>query len=113
MTLTAAETERLKGAWRTLARLALAFGCDPSKDPRELRAQAHDAVKWLSPLDRAEEAYVLFGFARLAVAIARTRLIDVPARAGAVSAVAELVLSLVGAADPAPPQLPFRADING
>lgn len=113
MTLTAAERARLRTLWRKLARDGL------GGDPAELHDQAREALGWSSPCEAAGEAFVLFALARMAFAFVRERSeAGRAARRPALTALALLAAELLDAAEPgeplpAPPQRPFRADLDG
>lgn len=112
MTLTQQERNRLTGLWRDLARRTRHFVADPGAAHPEFRDLARVSPEWGSPLDEQADAFMLFGFARLAKGLAKSRLVDFPPRGRAVAHVAELVAMLLGE-EPDPPRLPFRADIDG
>lgn len=112
MALTSQERDRLTGLWRDLARRTRHFVADPAAQHLEFRKLAAEGTGWASPLDGYADAFLLFGFGRLAAGLAKARLSGIEPRARAVAHVAEVVAELLGE-DPEPPRLPFRADING
>lgn len=114
MGLTDQELARLRVRWRDLAELALdatLAGARPSQ-LEKLKRDAHDAMNWSSALPVYHDAFVLFALARLAAAFAKCPVSQVELRRPSLVALAELVLKMLGA-EPAPPRLPFRADIDG
>lgn len=108
MTLTLPERARLRGLWRALATAAL------RPDGAGLAEDAAHAQSWPSPFEHRAEAFVLFALARLAMAVAKAVSPgQLAQRRPALTALALLALELLDAGEPAPPQLPFRADIDG
>lgn len=112
MALTVQERARLTALWRDLALRTRHFVADPGATHPEFRDLARVSPEWGSPLDEQADAFLLFGFARLAKGLSKARLVDFPSRGRAVAHVAELVAELLGD-EPEPPRLPFRADIDG
>lgn len=96
MTLTQHERARLAGLWRELARRARIFVADPGAQHPEFRKLAAEAPAWASPLDTMPDAFMLFGFARLAAGLAKAPLLGIPPRGRAVAHVAEVVADLLG-----------------
>lgn len=97
MTLTQQERDRLTGLWRELARLTRHFVADPVAPNVEFRRLAAEATNWASPLGGYPDAYLLFGFGRLAAGLAKTRLDTFTPRGRAVAHVAEVVAEMLGA----------------
>lgn len=112
MALTDTERTRLRGQWRQLVDVACGH------DPEALKVASRTAHDLRSPADDEGDAFLLFAFARLARAVARTRpVIERGVRWHVLRQMAVLVVKLLGdpepAPAPAPPALPFRADLDG
>lgn len=96
MALTQQERERLTGKWRELARRTRHFVADPAAEAPEFRRLAGEATSWASPVEGYADAFLLFGFGRLAAALSRTPLSAFVPRGRAAAHVAEVVTELLG-----------------
>lgn len=103
MALTEQEKARLRARWRALAMLA---GSRDVANSEEFRRLALEAPNWLSPLDHQADAYVLFGFARLAKALAVSRVNDAARRTPMTQLAAAEVLTTLDAVAPDPDPAP-------
>lgn len=106
MPLTPAERHRLRGLWLALVRSSVV------PDPEAL-ATMREARKWPSPLDRREQAFVLFALASLAHAFVSASQTERLRMADALSHTALLAQHYLGAEGPPQNMLPFRRDVDG
>lgn len=106
MPLTAAERARLTGLWLALARASI------TPDPDALK-EMDDARKWASPLDRREQAFVLFALASLTHAFARAGMVARLEMVDALVALGALAQRVLAAEGPPQGELRFRRDIDG
>lgn len=107
MALTDHERARLRARWSSLI-----DHCQGLTHTAAFKPLALEALQWTSPLERREDAFVLFALARLADAHARAPVSSLALREPALIQLAGLARRLLGE-DPPPPRLPFRADIDG
>lgn len=109
MGLTDFERARLRGLWRSLSRAATA------SDPDALAGCA-DVLNWASPIEAKGGAFALFALGRLAHGFVKSGTGARQQMAPALALLGELAADLLDATDPAvraPPQLPFRKDLDG
>lgn len=105
MTMTPFARERLTAMWRTLALVAVAG------DAAALKAAP--ALEWASPFaEDKSRSFILFALARLAYGFARAASVDRPRHCAVLKEVAHLALEVLGP-ETRPPELPFRADLDG
>lgn len=105
----AAERQRLRGLWSSLARSSVI------PDPYEVERLAPQAIAspWASPFEERWKSAALFALAQLALAFVRAPQRERLNIADALGQAAILARRLLDEEGPPQSALPFRADIDG
>lgn len=105
------ERARRRANWRRLSQAGAAG------DLAGLKDMAADLLNWSSPVESKGYAFAFFSYSRMVFAFIRASAGEREVLRPALLMLAGLVGDILDATDPAaappPPQLPFRADIDG